>query len=511
MSSMERSEISPCDGEPQPGQPQPVDVAIQSFSQLFASAPLPIAVDTYQRGFVWGEDKILQLADDLLQYQELEGDKPPYYMGTVLVHRHADKGKRFIIDGQQRLTALCVLHQQLTGRLPDQCALTYSPASAANIRTAAQAFKRLSALPSEAIFARIVFTVITVERVDLAFTFFDSQNNRGVPLHATDLLKAYHLRAVVGATPTQGLALQTLCARRWEDMQLGAPVLSHDQGFVTNLFAKFLWRARYWTGGRASYGGHDALVTEFQLRTWEAAKGDAATVTLYQSQNNRLGTALTLASNGRSEIHGGRVSLSTQAEDLPFAIRQPIQKGVGFFLYAAKYAALLRRLVHEHTESVQVLRFREVHEQLLKANSLFLQEVFLLASLMYVDQFGEEKLWDFSLWLEHALGALRVSKQQVRYETAQNFIKQDPDNPDNLNLLDVIATSFRPEQVINHLRAHHLHSATYASQAFEAIEVGKGVQGAYKQAVLAYYGQTTQTSLGSKDQWITSKLERALP
>lgn len=508
MSVMDRSEISPCEVEPQAGQQQPVEVDVHSFSELFAASIWPVAVDTYQRGFVWGEDKILQLADDLLQYQQLEGDKPAYYMGTVLVHRNADKGKRFIIDGQQRLTALCVLHQRLKGRLPEQCALTYSPASAVNIRQAAAAFQEPAGRLSEAIFKSIVFTVVTVERVDLAFTFFDSQNNRGVPLHATDLLKAYHLRAVVGATPAQGLALQTLCARRWEHMQLGAPVMSHDQGFVANLFSKFLWRARYWTGGRATYGGHDALVTEFQSRTWEAAKGDAATVTLYRSQNNRLGTALTLASDGRSEIHGGRVSLSTHAEDLPFAIRQPIQKGAGFFLYAAKYAALLRRLVHEPTQSVQVQKFRQVHEQLLKANSLYLQEIFLLASLMYVDQFGEEKLWDFSLWLEHALGALRVSKQQVRYETAQNFIKQDPDNPDNLNLLDVIATSFRPEQVIDHLRAHHLHRDTYAA---ETIEAGKRVQGAYKQAVLAYYGQKTPTSLGSKDKWIKSMLEGTLP
>ena len=96
---------------------------------------------------------------------------------------------------------------------------------------------------------------------------------------------------------------------------------------------------------------------------------------------------MTLASDGRSEIHGGRVSLSTNAEDLPFAIRQPIQKGAGFFLYAAKYAALLRRLVHEPTQSVQVQRFRAVNEHLLKANSLYLQEIFLLACLIQAGRF----------------------------------------------------------------------------------------------------------------------------
>ena len=110
-----------------------------------------------------------------------------------------------------------------------------------------------------------------------------------------------------------------------------------------------------------------------------------------------------------------------------------------------------------------------------------MREVFLLASLMYADQFDDEKLWEFSLWLEHALGAIRLEKQQVRYEAAQNFFKQD-----TLNLLDVIASGYRPEQVINHLRYYHARPDTYAN---ETIESGTGVQGIYKQAVLTYYGR----------------------
>ena len=141
------------------------------------------------------------------------------------------------------------------------------------------------------------------------------------------------------------------------------------------------------------------------------------------------------------------------------------------------------------------------------ANSIYLREVFLLASLMYFDQFADDRLWEFSLWLEHALGAIRLDKQQVRYEAAQNFVKQDPDNPSNLNLLDVIATCFRPEQVIDHLKMHHTKSVIYAS---ESIEIGNGVQGNYKQAVLDYYEQTKCTSLGSKSNWIVEKLKKGV-
>jgi Protein of unknown function DUF262 len=473
-----------------------VEVDVRSFSQLFATSPLPLGVDTYQRGFVWNDEKIRQLSDDLAQYQTESAPKPPYYMGTILLHRHAVKGKRYVIDGQQRLTALCVLHLRLLGLLPANCALTYSPKSARRIRSAAKVFKEQSRLPTAQIFDQIVFTVIRVERVDLAFTFFDTQNNRGVPLHATDLLKAYHLRAVDGASTDRKEALQTLCARRWEGIQQGAPVMSHDQEFAPSLFTKFLWRARYWTGGRVLYGDHDALMEEFQKQTWQTEGQD--TIPLYRSRHNRLGTALTLKSDGHGEIQGNRISLSPKAEDLPFAIRQPIHKGIGFFLYADKYAALLRQLVSDATESPEIVGFRKVYTALLMANSVFLREIFLLASLMYADQFDDDGLWKFSLWMDHALGAIRLDKQQVRYEAAQNFFKHDA-----LNLLDVIANSYRTEQVIAHLQKHHSRTESYTS---EKIETGKGVQGTYKQAVLAYYGHPQSDSLSGKQSWIATKL-----
>lgn len=478
--------------------PTPVQVDVLSFSRLFEDSFFPMSLDTYQRGFVWTNNKIRQLVDDLATYQRVADPKPPYYMGTILLHRNKDKQKNFIIDGQQRLTALCVLHHQLKGSLPGKCALTYSPKSARRIRAAAGIFREPLSRPCVEIFGQIVFTVICVERVDLAFTFFDTQNNRGVPLHATDLLKAYHLRAVDGETVSRKEGLQTLCARRWEGIQQGAPVMSHDQEFGHCLFTKFLWRARYWTGSRVTLGDHDALMEEFQKQTLRM-EGKPDTIPLYRSRHNRLGMALSLTKDGYSEIQTSRISLSPKAEDLPFAIRQPIHKGIGFFLYADKYASLLRFLVTDVTDSDEIMRFREVHTSLIAANSLFLREIFLLASLMYVDQFGDEKLWEFSLWMEHALGAIRLEKQQVRYEAAQNFFKHD-----TLNLLDVIASGYRPEQVIDHLKNHHTRRKSYAD---ENIETGKGVQGIYKEAVLTYYQRAELKSLNGKESWIDKKIK----
>ncbi|MDB4354155.1 DUF262 domain-containing protein, partial [Akkermansiaceae bacterium] len=426
-----------------------------------------------------------------LAHENLGNDAPPYYMGTLLIHRSEGKSKRFIIDGQQRLTALGILHRQLEGSLPNHFAMTYSPRSARYIRAASETYQA-SRLPHASIFAQIRFTIIEVERVDLAFTFFDTQNNRGVPLHATDLLKAYHLRAVTGKARER---LQTLCASGWEQVQQSQTSLGDDSGVkdsAPRLFDLFLWRARSWTGKQLQPGGHDALIETFQNDTWEAP-GDGDGIPLYRSRQNRLGTHLRLKEGGQREVQTHPITLSEQATDLPFAIRQPVHKGIGFFLYAEKYGALLQWLTLEETNSSELIRFRGIYRQLMAANSIYLREIFVLGSLMYVDQFGEERLVEFALWYEHALGAIRLDKQQVRHEAAKNFFRDD-----DLNLLDVIAGAYLPEQVIGHLTQYHRHDTRYAD---EQIETGRGVQGRYKEAVLRYFNKSAD-SLKGKASWV---------
>lgn len=469
----------------------PVKVNVLSFLEFFAKSPLPVAVDTYQRGFVWNRQKVAQLAEDLVSHESLGDCAPPYYMGTLLVHRSPVKGKRFIIDGQQRLTALSILFRQINASLPEHFGMTYSPRSARHINVAAETYRERRK-PSPRIFSQIRFTIIEVERVDLAFTFFDTQNNRGVPLHATDLLKAYHLRAVEGDARER---LQKLCAKGWEQVQQSHGAIGNEaeiKDSAPRLFDLFLWRARCWTGKQLLPGGHDALLDSFQKDTWAAA-GTGDDIPLYRSRQNRLGTRLRLAEGGQREIQTHPIILSEQAADLPFAIRQPVHKGIGFFLYAEKYCALLQWLLVAETDSKERSRFRRIYHDLMAANSIYLREIFILGGLMYADQFGEEKLWEFGLWYEHALGAIRLEKQQVRHEAAKNFFRDD-----TLNLLDVIAGAYLPEQAINHLKQYHRHDERYAT---EQIETGKGVQGRYKESVLKYFNQTSERLKG-KAGWI---------
>ena len=478
-----------------------VRVSTLAFADLL-KAGTPLALDSYQRGFVWGPDKLLQLNSDLVEFAGQPDNRLPYYIGAVLLHRDARQSKRFIIDGQQRITALSLLYHRATGALPAGQVLSYSGQSARHIREGIQALKQQEPIAPE-IIGKLRLTVIEVDSSDLAFTFFDTQNNRGVPLRATDLLKAYHLRAIDHADAEGDLktALQQHCAERWEALQRQPAILSPGQDFAPNLFNRFLWRARRWRGAQTPAGRHETLLTEFQCDTWNHvadSRSSVDSVPLYATRHNRLATALTLTGDGEHVLHGSQLRISHNPANLPMALRQPIHEGVGFFLYADKYAALLQRLMNDPAPCAQVSFFRAIYRQLLCNNQEYLREIFMLCSLVYMDQFEVEQLTAFALRLEFLLGAIRLEKKQVKQETAANFFRLA-----ELNLLDVIAQSYHPKQVLDFLqKRQHAVASLYAD---ETIEVGNGVQGRYKRAVLAFYKVQADPecrNLADKSQWL---------
>lgn len=479
-----------------------VGVSVKSFASLFRDATRPLAIDTYQRPFVWGTDKVNQLIADIDEYcskPNLSGVSLDYYMGAVLLHEDIEKNKLFIIDGQQRLTSLCLLYHVITDTLPDNQALHYhSPVSVANIKRAQELFEQ-SSLRQRGVnlFNYICFTVITVQSEDLAFNFFDTQNNRGVPLQATDLLKAYHLRAINGG---DRIRLQTNCAERWELLQGCKQILGHGVDFAPTLFHQFLWRARRWTGQKViARESYNDIIAEFQDGAICSEAPD--TVPLYTSRSNRLGSALTLLPQNGYRLETLSIRLSNDAAELPLAIRQPISMGIGFFLYADKYTALIKQLLEDEHPDLEVCAFRNFYNQVIADLSLYLRELFLLASVIYVDQFGHRQLFHFALWIDHALGAIRLEKQYIFKEAPLIFLRDSP-----YNLLDIIASAFRPEEVIAYLKKDPRAVSVYDS---ESIVTGKGVQGRYKQQVLFYYGK--EGNLKGKARWIDEKLKEEIP
>lgn len=479
---------------------QRVKVQVKNFIQLFTESTHAIAIDNYQRPFVWKEDKIGQLISDLNEYkQERKTSDLPldYFMGALLLHHNEEALRFYVIDGQQRLTSLCILHHLINSTLPPQCDFTYrNPESVTNIHDAQKYFMDAQELHDPDLLNHIVFTVIEVPSEDLAFTFFDTQNNRGVPLNATDLLKAHHLRAITDHNGSRS-ELQAYCAKRWEALQDTKPILRGGTDFAPILFGQFLWRARQWTGqnqiGRET---HDDIVAEFQNRSLTVNSPD--TIPLFASQSNQRATHLTLTPKQGYSLNLQPIRLSEHsAGDLPFSIRQPIHKGVGFFLFAEKYTSLIEQLLRPDHPDPEIRAYAHFYQEVIEDLSVYLRELFLLASVVYVDQFGTQQLLQFALWLDHVLGAIRLKKAYIFRAAPLIFLRESTHN-----LLDVITAAYRPEDVIDWLKNAQIDRTDSADIIYaKEVESNQGVRGKYKQRVLAYYN--SDGSLHNKSKWIT--------
>ena len=70
-------------------------------------------VDDYQREYRWEQDQVSALAADLSNaFFKRHGakrlaDYERYFLGSIVISEH--EGRRFIIDGQQRLTTLTLM------------------------------------------------------------------------------------------------------------------------------------------------------------------------------------------------------------------------------------------------------------------------------------------------------------------------------------------------------------------------------------------------------------------
>ncbi|MFZ8170316.1 DUF262 domain-containing protein [Alteromonas macleodii] len=477
-----------------------VDVKVKTFRGL-QRLKYPLELDNYQRPYVWDESKICQLVSDLLQHQKLGKEAPNYYLGTLLLHFDIEKECFFVIDGQQRLTSLAVLYFVLYhGELPENLKFSYrSPISTKNIQKAKTLFeKHADGKILKRTFSKLEFTLITVAREDLAFTFFDTQNNRGISLKATDLLKAFHLRAIDSQDSIKAEQLQKLCATRWENVQVTGEkgLSSKENDFAPELFHYYLWRARNWKGTQVQRESHDDVIRTFQ--DLSVPEEFPEKVSLYPGSSNSFIGSLELLNNDSFRLYPQSIDVNNQTSQLPFTLRQPIHQGIGFFLYAQKYASLINTLFHDENPSLEVELFREFYFSVVLCLSQYLRELYKLAVLMYVDQFGWNELLRFALQLDHVFGAIRFDKAYIFKEAPVKYLKEKP-----LNLLDVIAGAYRPEEVINFLIEDKWANSVYISDKFAHIKRGKGVQGKYLEALLNYY---EREDFENKNEWIIERL-----
>ncbi|CFQ96210.1 MULTISPECIES: DUF262 domain-containing protein [Yersinia] len=479
-------------GEVSHDEHQDVHVRLTSFAEL-ATTTQPLMLDSYQRAYVWTAEKVIQLLEDFAEFIDGESSDSQYYLGTLLFHQKEHQGQSCycVIDGQQRLTTLAVLYWLLKGTLPDFVQFEFrSSYSLVNVQQAKNTMQEWlkqhldSYSTLVTLFAQLRFTVITVTREDLAFTFFDTQNNRGVPLGSTDLLKAFHLRAIQSGDLQLVEQLQNHCARKWEQVQQRGELVKKSKryDFAPDLFHYYLWRARNWRGSDVNeLDSRDEMLSHFGEQSRVSKIGQ---VRLYPGGANQWGRKLELTVSNDYRLTPAVQQFGQQASHLPFSMQQPISRGVGFFLYAEKYANLLQQLLFSPSFEPEINATQQFYKNVVCTLSAYLQSLFRLALLIYFDRLGSQGLMRCALYLDHRFGALRLSKSDVRRETPLKFLREA-----KRNLLDVISSAYDGDEIINFLQQDNVDGIYVQNDGWqkEILNKGNKVQERYVTAVADYY------------------------
>lgn len=208
---------------------------------------LKLWLPDYQRDYCWDEMHITDLWKNLLKIQK----NKPFHLGTLILHGNTEKGVYDIIDGQQRLVTLSLILWGLgyDGNMPLLSAKYSQPESIRNIANSKFIIKSLIERSENRedllrnILTEVTFAVLVVNdtNLDLAYTFFDNQNSKGVPLSDFDLLKAHHLRFIPGKEGGQAEHM----AKKWNSVS-SLPPSYGEANSLARVLGTHLYRLRKW-------------------------------------------------------------------------------------------------------------------------------------------------------------------------------------------------------------------------------------------------------------------------
>ncbi|MEI6821121.1 MAG: DUF262 domain-containing protein [Bacteroidota bacterium] len=455
-----------------------------------------IKIPDYQRPFVWNSEKVETLINDLHYHIEHHNDHP-YYMGSILFF--CKNGGYEIIDGQQRLTSILILdsiankEHSLIAKHKDKVQFFFnSPISKKNIVEVKNYVKDYKTDWLQKYWNLIVpilaFSVIVTNRQDDAFSFFETQNNRGVKLGAADYLKSFHLREL-----REEEGKQVVFAKQWD--------LNNTNQFLNYLFNQVIWRGRLWKGSNVWYESQDDILLEFQKKTLTPASNSQ--VQIYPNVKNKIAHSIHYNEIDGILLDTSPIALKSSAINYPFALRQPIEKGIGFFLFSERYAAMYHFLFHTEYSQYQGLQnlkefYREVYIK--SGMSEYLKSLYRLCVVLYFDKFESNQIDKFAKYLDYYIGVYRIELSSIYDKTAIRILRDK-----NQNLLDIISQAFIPEQVFDFI-LENTNNDIYRDETItlnnENDQPIYTVRSNYKRALLKYYCKDGQTSLKALKEWI---------
>jgi len=389
-----------------------------------------LKVPFYQRTYTWKEDQLKKLLTDLLEFSDSSDiEKLEYYMGAIILHD--DENTHNIIDGQQRTITLLLLAKALEASLFESAKLSIDNLQSHNqIKINYQYFcntikdyteEKKEKL--EKVLKSLCFTKIITQSLDDAFTFFDTQNHRGVLPSASVLLKAFHLRVI----PDTNVKLQA--AKSWVHLEKRPKerlCLTEYNEVLEWLIHLGLWRGRRWQSTKKqSFETFDQVQDEFtiKLRTNKNTQGKSYPV-FYKNDPT--------------------------LKEYSYSLRQPLYQGQDFFNFIEHYGDLIMQLMKI---DIDVEGKTKAIEALIKIHGVASQysaSFFTLILLVYYDRFRLDRFDDFTRKISNLLARFRYSSLRIgKVSLEKAFIRCDS-NPQLIsqNLIDLISNAFDAEQVI---------------------------------------------------------------
>ena len=214
---------------------------------------LNLRIPEYQRIYYWPQKNVELLLDDILMPR---GHK--YHLGTIILQK---KGQDYdIIDGQQRtitlalfLRAMGIYTQLLNEKFDSVEAQKYVGYNRYIIELYLNRLYPDTAKRREVavkIMEQVSFDVLVLQdsSLDLAYTFFSTQNARGKALTDYELLKSHHLRYI----PDNNEAQQRHLAKMWDSLLVKSERDNGDRS-VSIIMGIYIYCLRKWTNNQQWY------------------------------------------------------------------------------------------------------------------------------------------------------------------------------------------------------------------------------------------------------------------
>ena len=402
----------------------PIDAHYVYFDELFNK---DLAIPEYQRPYRWCEKNVFQLLNDI--NNSLSEGKRHYLIGSIILHEDCEKSVFNIVDGQQRITTLILLMKCLgyTGTLPE---LKYNHTdSFYNICHNSDVIESWLGLnvPNRQIFLAYLFNScqfvqITVKKLSEAFQMFESQNGRGKELEPYNLLKAYHIRAMVSNSREDKI----ICDTRWENAAMYLSPQGNRKDILKQLFDEQLYRTRVWSRGDGAYTFTKNDVEEFKGLTLGKANSLEFAYQNFLLQKDMACQLLHSLNPNIFKIknrflHGDPDNLD------PFSfINQMILNGKSFFDYIETYVEIYKRIFLE-LETSQMTLFKEFYRQHClyggfdsRVGDGYVRQVYKSAIMLVFDRFGERGVYHIYKSIYKCVYRFRLENKQVRYKTMAN-------------------------------------------------------------------------------------------